>query len=131
MDEPPDVDSLVAGLQADSDSARKYAVFKLKTLLGDPSFADAFIRAEGLFALREAVLDSSGNLQAYALGSLNALLELDMAWECCDEGVLEKVGLSCDFVCWRRGSVRGYWYRGRTANVEVKVENMNSSSDIA
>jgi engulfment/cell motility protein 1 len=103
MDEPPDVDSLVAGLQADSDSARKYAVFKLKTLLGDPSFADAFIRAEGLFALREAVLDSSGNLQAYALGSLNALLELDMAWECCDEGVLEKVGLIF-LILWKRGT---------------------------
>jgi engulfment/cell motility protein 1 len=93
MEEPPDVDTLVAGLIADSDSARKYAVFKLKGLLGDPSFADAFIRAEGLPALREAVLDTTGNTQAYALGSLDALLLLDMGWECCDELVLEKVGL--------------------------------------
>ncbi|KJX93739.1 elmo ced-12 family protein [Zymoseptoria brevis] len=91
MDEPPDVETLVAGLVADSDSARKYAVFKLKGLLGDPSFADAFIRADGLPALREAVLETTGNMQAYALGSLDALLELDTGWECCDDMVLEKV----------------------------------------
>lgn len=91
MDEPPDVDTLVAGLLAESESARKYAVFKLKSLLGDPSFADAFIQADGLPPLRQAVLDTNGNTQAYALGSLDALLELDMGWECCDEEVLEKV----------------------------------------
>ncbi|KAK4507874.1 hypothetical protein PRZ48_001609 [Zasmidium cellare] len=90
MDEPPDVATLVAGLQAESESARKYAVFKLKGLLGDPSFADAFIQADGLPSLRRAVLNTSGNTQAYALGSLDALLELDMGWECCDELVLEK-----------------------------------------
>ena len=69
------------------------AVFKLKALLGDPSFADAFIQAEGLAPLRDAVLDTTGNTQAYALGSLNALLELDMGWECCDEEMLDKVGV--------------------------------------
>ncbi|KAF2172468.1 hypothetical protein M409DRAFT_17701 [Zasmidium cellare ATCC 36951] len=90
MDEPPDVATLVAGLSAESESARKYAVFKLKGLLGDPSFADAFIQADGLPPLRQAVLSTSGNTQAYALGSLDALLELDMGWECCDEMVLEK-----------------------------------------
>lgn len=93
MDEPPDVATLVAGLVAESESARKYAVFKLKGLLGDPSFADAFVQADGLPPLRQAVLGTSGNTQAYALGSLDALLELDMGWECCDEQVLEKVRL--------------------------------------
>lgn len=90
MDQPPDVETLVAGLVAESESARKYAVFKLKALLGDPSFADAFIQADGLPPLRDAVLDTSGNTQAYALGSLNALLELDMGWECCNEEMLDK-----------------------------------------
>ncbi|KAF7186324.1 Engulfment and cell motility protein 2 [Pseudocercospora fuligena] len=90
FEERPDVESLVAGLVAESESARKYAVFKLKGLLSDPSFADAFIQAGGLPALRQAVLDTSGNTQAYALGSLDALLELDMGWECCDQDVLEK-----------------------------------------
>lgn len=91
MEEPPDVATLVAGLLAESESAKKYAVFKLKGLLGDPAFADAFIQADGLPALRRAVLDTSGNTQAYALGSLDALLELDVGWECCDAEVLEKV----------------------------------------
>lgn len=92
MEEPPDVSTLVAGLTAESESARKYAVFKLKSALGDLSWADEFIRAGGLPALRQAVLDTSGNTQAYALGSLDALLELDLGWECCDSEVLEKVG---------------------------------------
>ncbi|KAK4637974.1 Engulfment and cell motility protein 2 [Fulvia fulva] len=90
MDEPPDVATLVAGLVAESESAKKYAVYKLKGQLGDPSFADAFIQCNGLPPLRQAVLDTSGNTQAYALGSLNVLLELDMGWECIDEEVLDK-----------------------------------------
>ena len=91
MDEPPDVATLVAGLVAESESAKKYAVYKLKGQLGDPSFADAFIQNDGLAPLRQAVLNTSGNTQAYALGSLNVLLELDMGWECIDEAVLDKV----------------------------------------
>jgi engulfment/cell motility protein 1 len=92
MEEPPAVTTLVAGLNnSDSESARKYAVFKLKGLLSDPAFADAFIQANGLPALRQAVLKTAGNTQAYALGSLDALLELDVGWECCDNEVLERV----------------------------------------
>jgi engulfment/cell motility protein 1 len=94
MDDPPDVATLVAGLVADSESARKYAVFKLQGLLADPSFADAFIQGEGLPALRSCVLDANGNAQAYALGSLVVLLELDMGWEIVDGEVVEKVGTS-------------------------------------
>ncbi len=30
MDDPPNVDTLVSGLVSDSESARKYAVFKLQ-----------------------------------------------------------------------------------------------------
>jgi engulfment/cell motility protein 1 len=93
MDDPPDVATLVAGLIADSESARKYAVFKLQGLLADPSFADSFIQGDGLPALRSCVLEAGGNAQAYALGSLLVLLELDMGWEIVDAEVVEKVGV--------------------------------------
>lgn len=92
MDEPPDVATLIQGLLSDSESARKYAVFKLQALLSDPSFADAFLEADGLLALRQALLETSGNTQAYAFGSLDALLELDMGWDIVDGAVIEKVG---------------------------------------
>ena len=89
----PSVDTLVDGLLSDSDSARKYAVFKLQALLSDPSFADAFCQGDGLLALREAVMQTSGNTQAYALGSLDKLLELDMGWEVVEIGLIEKVSV--------------------------------------
>lgn len=92
MDEPPDVATLIAGLTSESESARKYAVYKLQSLLSDPSFADAFVQGEGLESLRHAVLETNGNTQAYALGSLDALLELDMGWDAVDAAVIEKVG---------------------------------------
>lgn len=101
MDDPPEVSTLVAGLIAESESARKYAVFKLQGLLADPSFADAFIQGEGLPALRSCVLDANGNAQAYALGSLVVLLELDMGWEGVDGEVVEKVCLFA-LVVWMR-----------------------------
>jgi engulfment and cell motility protein 1 len=91
MEEPPDVATLVESLVADNESVRKYAVFKLQGLLGDPSFADAFIQGDGLLPLRQAVLDTTGNTQAYAFGSLHALLELDMGWDAVDGAVIEKV----------------------------------------
>ncbi|KAK1054353.1 hypothetical protein LTR74_015905 [Friedmanniomyces endolithicus] len=90
MDDPPDVATLINGLVADNEGARKYAVFKLQSLLGDPSFADAFIEGDGLYALRQAVLETTGNMQAYAFGSLDALLELDMGWDMVDGAIIEK-----------------------------------------
>ena len=94
MDEPS-VESLVQGLISEYDSARKYAVFKLQALLSDPSFADAFIQGDGLLPLRQAVLNTTGNTQAYALGSLDKLLELDMGWEVVDTALVERtVGLA-------------------------------------
>ncbi|EMC93548.1 hypothetical protein BAUCODRAFT_245188 [Baudoinia panamericana UAMH 10762] len=90
MEDPPDVESLVSGLVSENDAARKYAVFKLQGMLSDPSFADAFIQGDGLLALRQAVLETTGNTQAYAFGSLDALLELDMGWEALDGPIIEK-----------------------------------------
>ncbi|KAK5174401.1 uncharacterized protein LTR77_001481 [Saxophila tyrrhenica] len=90
MDNPPSPSTLVSNLISDSASARKYAVFKLQNLLSDPSFADAFIAADGLLALRDAVMQTTGNTQAYALGSLGVLLELGVGWEGVDALVIEK-----------------------------------------
>jgi hypothetical protein len=100
MDDTPDVATLVAGLISSSESARKYAVFKLQGLLADPSFADAFIQGDGLPALHSCVLETSGNAQAYALGSLLVLLELDVGWEVVDGEVVEKV--SCAEGTWSK-----------------------------
>lgn len=90
MDDPPDVERLIAGLVSEQESARKYAVFKLQHALADPSFADSFIAGQGLLPLRHAVLNSIGNTQAYALGSLDALLELDAGWDAADGDVIQK-----------------------------------------
>jgi len=105
MDDSPDVDTLVAGLVSSSESARKYAVFKLQGLLADPSFADAFIQGDGLPALHSCVLESSGNAQAYALGSLLVLLELDVGWEVVDGEVVEKVSYAEG--TWTKNGVTG------------------------
>lgn len=91
MDDTPDVATLVDGLVSSSESARKYAVFKLQGLLADPSFADAFIQGDGLPALHSCILEASGNAQAYALGGLLVLLELDVGWEVVDAEVIERV----------------------------------------
>ncbi|KAK5132773.1 hypothetical protein LTR08_008658 [Meristemomyces frigidus] len=91
MDDVPDVATLVSGLVTDSsESARKYAVFKLQSLLSDPSFADSFIDADGLLPLRQVVLEAGGNTQAYGLGSLDALLELDKGWDAVDGALIER-----------------------------------------
>ncbi|KAK4545655.1 hypothetical protein LTR36_002608 [Oleoguttula mirabilis] len=90
MEDPPDVTALIEGLVSETESVRKFAIFKLQTLLGDPSFAEAFIEGDGLLPLRQAVLETGGNAQAYALGSLDALLELDMGWDVVDGAVIGK-----------------------------------------
>jgi engulfment/cell motility protein 1 len=91
MEDTPDVAMLIAGLMSENESSQKYAVFRLQSLLVDSEFADIFVRVDGLEPLRQAVLDTTGNTQAYSLGSLNVLLEQGLAWECCDEEVLETV----------------------------------------
>ncbi|KAI7098369.1 hypothetical protein KC352_g38407, partial [Hortaea werneckii] len=90
MDDLPDVNTLIPSLISEQDSVRKYAVFKLQHALADPSFADSFISASGLLPLRQVILATTGNTQAYALGSLDALLELDVGWEAVDGEVIQK-----------------------------------------
>lgn len=91
MEDPPDVETLITGLGSDNESTRKFAVFKLQGLLNDPSFAEAFIECGGLMPLKRACMDTTGNTQAYAFGSLDALLELDVAWSIVDRDIVHKV----------------------------------------
>ena len=61
MDDPPDVATLVAGLVAESESARKYAVFKLQGLLAGPPPARIVLAGEPvLLAHYEAALEHLG-----------------------------------------------------------------------
>jgi hypothetical protein len=125
MDDSPDVDTLVAGLVSSSESARKYAVFKLQGLLADPSFADAFIQGDGLPALHSCVLESSGNAQAYALGSLLVLLELDVGWEVVDAEVVGKVSYYTEGTWSKKNSVTG---RRRTRADHIPHHHRPSNS---
>ncbi|WPG97628.1 ELMO2 protein [Acrodontium crateriforme] len=90
MEDPPDVETLITGLASGNESTRKFAVFKLQGLLNDPSFAEAFIEGGGLMPLKRACMDTTGNTQAYAFGSLDALLELDVAWSIVDRDIVHK-----------------------------------------
>lgn len=77
----PDVAAIVTGLRSESESPRKLAVFQLQSLLADPTFADALVKGGGLPEIKNLVLSENGNTLAYALGSLNRLLELGLGWE--------------------------------------------------
>lgn len=86
-----DVADLVQRLGSDEDAARKMAVFKLQSSVGDPSFADLFIVEGGLTRLRYLTLHASGNTLAYSLTSLARLLEVDKGWESIDSELVERV----------------------------------------
>ncbi|KAF2859165.1 hypothetical protein K470DRAFT_219776 [Piedraia hortae CBS 480.64] len=90
MADPPDVSALVDCLISDNEGTRKYAVFKLQTLLQEPSFVDAFLEKNGLYALRHAALETSGNTQAYAFGSLDVLLSSDIGWAAVDAHLIDR-----------------------------------------
>ena len=72
---------------------RKMAVFKLQSVLGDPSFADVFIVEGGLPKLTDLALRANGNTLAYALTSFSRLLELDKGWEYVTEELIERVSM--------------------------------------
>jgi engulfment and cell motility protein 1 len=85
------ITDLVARLGGEEDSVRKMAVFKLQSLLGDPSFADVFIAEGGLPKLTDLALRAVGNTLAYSLTSFSRLLELDKGWEFVTEELIERV----------------------------------------
>lgn len=86
-----DVATIVNGMNSDSESSRKLAAFHLQSLLADPDFVDAFVQGDGMPALNTMVLRENGNTLAYAMGSLNRILELDFGWEQVGIEVAERV----------------------------------------
>lgn len=85
------VQELVERLGSDEVAVHKMAVFKLQSIIGDPSFADVFILEGGLTKLRYMALHASGNTLAYCLTSLSRLLETDKGWEYVDRALVERV----------------------------------------
>ncbi|TLD25760.1 putative elmo ced-12 family protein [Venturia nashicola] len=81
---------LVQRLGSSEDSVRKMAVFKLQSVIGDPSFADVFLLEEGLPKLAYLTLTAHGNTLAYALTSFSRLLELDKGWEFVSGDLIER-----------------------------------------
>jgi engulfment/cell motility protein 1 len=94
MDRDVNITDLVERLGSDEDSVRKMAVFKLQSLLGDPSFADVFISEGGLPRLTDLALRANGNTLAYSLTSFSRLLDLDKGWEYVTEELIERVSSS-------------------------------------
>lgn len=86
-----DVAGIIEGLNSESDSDRKLVAFNLQTLATDADFADAFVQADGMAALCAMVLHESGNSAAYALGSMNGILEQGLGWESVRVEVAERV----------------------------------------
>ncbi|GAM82077.1 hypothetical protein ANO11243_000560 [Dothideomycetidae sp. 11243] len=76
-----DAASIVRGLRGDNESSRKLAAFHLQTMVSDGDFADAFIQENGMPALCGMVVHEQGNTLAYALGSLNGILEHGLGWD--------------------------------------------------
>lgn len=84
-------EDVVYALSSNNDASRKMGVFKLQSCIGDPSFAELFILHGGLEALKELVLNTTGNTLAYSLSSYSKLLEVDKGWESVDQPLLERV----------------------------------------
>lgn len=96
--EDVNIPELVKRLGSEEDAARKMAVFKLQTNIGDPSFAEVFIAEGGLIKLRYLTLNASGNTLAYSLTSFSRLLEVDKGWECINQDLIERVVLAMSAV---------------------------------
>ena len=89
-----DVRSIIVGIASDSESARKLSAYHLQSLVSDAAFARAFVQAQGVPALKQVVLEDSGNALAYALGSLTRLLEMDLGWDHLSSDVIERVRIN-------------------------------------
>lgn len=88
----PDVHNILSGMTNDSDALRKLAVFHLQSLMLDPTFTDSFVAQDGISILRRMVMEEHGNTLAYAIGSLNRVLDQDMGWDDLGQDVIGKVG---------------------------------------
>lgn len=91
MDSSVSVREIVTSLSSEDDAVRKKAVFRLQSLIGDPSFTDHFIQLGGMDSLRDLCKNATGNTLAYTLASFSNLLELDQGWDYVDQDVIRRV----------------------------------------
>lgn len=86
--------ALVKAIGSSDEGVRKRAVFRLQSLIGDPSFTDQFIGDGGLEKLQLLAKNANGNTLAYTLASFSIILELDQGWEFVDRELITRVGRS-------------------------------------
>lgn len=91
MEEHHSPADLIQSLGSDDDAVRKKAVFRLQSLIGDPSFTDSFIAEGGLAKLQYLAKNAGGNTLAYTLASFSTMLELDAGWEYVDREMVTRV----------------------------------------
>ncbi|RGB42768.1 ELMO/CED-12 family-domain-containing protein [Rhizophagus diaphanus] len=68
-------------LGSNDDKVLKLATFSLQKYIKEVEFADEFLKRSGLKSLIDIINNSSGNTLAYALTSMQNLMEHDHGWE--------------------------------------------------
>ncbi|CAG8778959.1 10297_t:CDS:2, partial [Acaulospora morrowiae] len=63
------------------DKSLKLATFSLQKYIKEVEFADEFLKREGLKSLVGIINNSTGNTLAYALTSMQNLMEHDHGWD--------------------------------------------------
>ncbi|KAJ3279070.1 hypothetical protein HK104_001797 [Borealophlyctis nickersoniae] len=72
---------MVRDLSSENDGTLKRTLFLLQKYLKEEEFADEFLAKKGLEKLEEVIIGGTGNTLAYALTSLQTLMEHDHGWD--------------------------------------------------
>ncbi|CAI2177420.1 17101_t:CDS:10, partial [Funneliformis geosporum] len=78
-------------LGSNDDKTLKLTTFSLQKYVKEVEFADEFLKRSGLNSLVEIINNSSGNTLAYALTSMQNLMEHDHGWEDLGSDFINKV----------------------------------------
>ncbi|CAG8558682.1 3097_t:CDS:10 [Ambispora leptoticha] len=76
---------------SNDDKLLKQTTFDLQKLIREVEFVDEFLKRGGLKSLMETINTASGNTLAYALTSMQNLMEHDHGWENLDSFFINKV----------------------------------------
>ncbi|KAK4051977.1 hypothetical protein OIO90_004507 [Microbotryomycetes sp. JL221] len=83
---------MVDKLNTAETSVRKLATFSLRTLIKERVFLEEFVKRGGVAALQQVIQSSTGNTLAYALLSMQHLMELeDRAWQDVDSQFVARI----------------------------------------
>ncbi|KAJ3052420.1 hypothetical protein HK097_006293 [Rhizophlyctis rosea] len=75
------VEEMLRNLPSEDDLIVKRTIFMLQKYLKEEDFAEEFIAKGGLSILQDIIIMGMGNTLAYALTSLQALMEHDTGWD--------------------------------------------------